>query len=203
MPTFQRPFMLKRAIESVIAQTFKEWELIIVSDGDETALDTVKQFSDPRIVYIMLPRRYRDTGSTPKNIGIILSHADFIAYLDDDNIYNPNHLETLYNLIQEKKVDFVYCSTELRNQSDPNVIVGIRNEPAPGYGAIDTSEVLHKKELIWKFGLWKNTDYTDVYPWGELSGNYGTDWNLFSRWLEGKATWAHSNKVTLIYNYRR
>lgn len=205
-PTYDRPKVLERAINSVISQSFKDWEMIIVSDGCKRGHFLAQSYAnkDPRIVPCLIPRRYGDIGSTPRNVGTILAHADLIAHLDDDNEYLPNHLESLYKLINESDADFVYSSTMLRNSSHPNIDLGIRQNPTPPrYGYIDTSELLHKKELIEKFGWWQNTHYTDVYPWGKPTGVYGTEWELINRWLQGGAKWAHSKEVTLIYYYRR
>lgn len=200
MPTYKRPAFLFSAIKSVIKQVYNDWELLIVSDGDSDAFKVVDGYSfDSRIFYIDLPRNYCDTGSTPKNVGIMLAKGKYIAYLDDDNEYLPNHLQDLVGLIRKSGVDFVYGSTEIYNRSKPDKLVSIRDIEPPNFGRIDTSELVHKKELIEKFGWWHNTDYDED---GNLTGYWGTDWDLIKRWLKGKATWKHSSEVTLKYYFK-
>jgi len=212
-PTYKREDQLYSAIMSVANQTFTDFEHLTISDGwfdDEYFWQEIRQNlskTNPdifnRFFFCSLPWNHKDVGSTPKNVGLMLAKGKYVAYLDDDNEYLPRHIETLVNLIEEKNVDFVFSSTLLRNQSDPTTDIGTRVANAPAYGHIDTSEILHKKEVPFKFGFWRNSDFTDIHPWGKPTGFYGTDWDLISRWLNAGATWAHSNEITLIYYYRR
>jgi len=204
-PTHMRPYLLRRAIKSVIDQTFQQWELMVVSDGDESAKIIFDEFTgDPRLYFILLPCEYRDWGVTPRNIGVILAHANLICYLDDDNEYLPSHIQDLYDLINKTGAGFVYGSTELRNQSQPDISLGNRQNPTPPrYGYIDTSEIMHRLSLIEKCGLWPRAAVTDAYPWGKPTGKYGDDWAMVEKWLNAGISWAHSPNVSMIYFYRR
>ena len=100
--------MLGSAINSVLAQTFNDWELIVVDDGstDNTA-DLVKSFTDHRIRYHHQPNQGR---STARNNGIGLSQGEYICFLDSDDRYLPEHLEVLHKTISsaEHKVGAFY-----------------------------------------------------------------------------------------------
>ena len=92
IPTYNRANLLKRAIKSVLDQTYKNLEIIIVDDGStDNTKDIVKTFSDPRIQYIRLPEN-RGVSSA-RNMGIKKSRGDFIAFLDSDDEFLPEKLE--------------------------------------------------------------------------------------------------------------
>ena len=94
IPTCQRHEELNRAVCSVISQTLKDFELIIVNNGDDELNIAVK---DERIK--ILPEK-RKGANYARNTGIENSQGQFICFLDDDDIYLNNHLATLYNLIK-------------------------------------------------------------------------------------------------------
>ncbi len=93
MATWNRALLLPRAIDSVITQTFQDWELVVVDDGstDETQAILARYARDPRI------RVFRQThggASAARNFAFAESRADIITYLDSDNEWYPNYLET-------------------------------------------------------------------------------------------------------------
>lgn len=90
IPTYNRPHYLRQAIESVLAQTYANFELIVIDDGstDDTRL-AVKQFDDPRIKYLYQNNAGR---STARNHGLEVSTGDYVSFLDDDDLYLPHKL---------------------------------------------------------------------------------------------------------------
>jgi len=98
IPTFNRQHMLKDAISSVLAQTYKNFEIIIVDDGstDDTK-DVVKAFGDYRIKYIW----QENAGvSSARNHGVRLSQGEYIAFLDSDDIYLPWCIEEKLKVVE-------------------------------------------------------------------------------------------------------
>ena len=95
--------MVKNAINSVLQQTYENWELIIVDDGstDNTNLivDKLKK-KDKRIKYLYQTNKER---SSARNYGIQNSKGDFICFLDSDDLYHKTHLEEFNNLIVKNK----------------------------------------------------------------------------------------------------
>lgn len=92
LPTFNRAYILPKAIESVLAQTYAHWELIIVDDGStDTTHAAVMKFSDPRIRYVKHPENKGLAAS--RNTGIRESCGTYIANLDSDDVWLPQKLE--------------------------------------------------------------------------------------------------------------
>ena len=109
IPVYNGEKYIADTIQSVIDQTYKNWELIIVDDGstDNTA-DVVKQFNDSRISYI----KKNNTGvSDTRNLGAMISKGEILCFLDADDIWLPENLEKkVEKLITEPKGVLVYSS---------------------------------------------------------------------------------------------
>ena len=92
IPTHNRRKSLRRAVESVRAQTFRDWELLIVDDGSSDGTD--RDWSDPsdsRIRYLSTDHR---GVSAARNLGIELARFPWIGFLDSDDSWLPHKLET-------------------------------------------------------------------------------------------------------------
>lgn len=103
IPTFNRKQMLLKAINSVLDQTFSNFEVIVIDDGstDDTA-SMVKSIADERVRYIYQENQER---SAARNNGIRQSRGKYICFLDNDDLYLPNHLETFYNEIVDRQYE--------------------------------------------------------------------------------------------------
>lgn len=99
MPTYNRALSIGRAIESVLSQTFTDFELIIVDDGsvDDTA-QVVAGYGDERIRYIYQENAER---SAARNNGIRNAKGDYICFIDSDDYYFDNHLAAFYKFLNE------------------------------------------------------------------------------------------------------
>jgi glycosyltransferase involved in cell wall biosynthesis len=98
IPTRNRPQLLARAIQSVINQTHRDIELLIVNDGGTDISDLIQSFHDPRIIY--LQHKQSRGPSAARNSALKRAKGRYIAYLDDDDLYYPHHIATLFNALQ-------------------------------------------------------------------------------------------------------
>lgn len=93
LPTFNRLQFLQPAIESVFAQTFTDWELIVADDGSD--LETQRYLEafadDPRVVVVRMPHTGRP--SITRNAGILQATGEYIAFLDSDDLWATQKLE--------------------------------------------------------------------------------------------------------------
>jgi glycosyltransferase involved in cell wall biosynthesis len=116
-PTYKRPALLRRAIRSVLCQTFRDFELIIVDDADDpetTAL--VNQFHDRRITLL---RHGRNRGAAVAyNTGIKASRGSLISILDDDDEYYPTFLERTHIYFQSAPLNIGFVWTGVRRVID-------------------------------------------------------------------------------------
>ena len=106
IPTYNRAAFLPKAIESVLAQTYTDWELIIVDDGStDNTKDVVSQYSDSRITYIYQQNVER---SAARNNGIMHASGDYICFLDSDNYIKADRLQKLVEYIGNKQTTACY-----------------------------------------------------------------------------------------------
>jgi len=97
IPTYNRAFFLKEAIESVLEQTFMDYEIIVVNDGSTDDTGKVIQEFGPRIKYYYQENQGR---SNARNCGIRAAIGEYIAFLDSDDVFLPEKLA-----IQVKALD--------------------------------------------------------------------------------------------------
>ncbi len=106
IPTYNREKMIGRAIESVLNQSFADWELIIVDDGSrDNTKAVVEQYSDERIKYIYQENAER---SAARNNGISKATGEYMCFLDSDDYYQENRLDLLYKSISEEHLVAMY-----------------------------------------------------------------------------------------------
>ena len=106
IPTYNRAAFLPKAISSVLAQSFSDWELIIVDDGStDNTKDVVSQYSDSRITYIYQRNAER---SAARNNGIIHAKGDYVCFLDSDNYMKADRLQQLVEYIGNKQTAACY-----------------------------------------------------------------------------------------------
>lgn len=99
MSTHNRRVFLPAAIESIRAQNYSDWELCLVCDGGPPVDDIAAAFADPRIRVLTLPER-RGKGHAV-NQAFAMCRGEYVAYLDDDDIWYPDHLERLMLAVRE------------------------------------------------------------------------------------------------------
>lgn len=106
--TYNRTELLAGAIESVVSQTHTNLEILIVDDAstDETPR-LVSNFGDPRIR--LLRHEINKGGAAARNTGILAARGDYIAFLDDDDEWEPNKTEMQLTMLRETQADAVLC----------------------------------------------------------------------------------------------
>ena len=107
MPAYNGEKYIEKAIESVLAQTYSNWELIVVDDGstDDTA-SIIKCYKDPRIIYVYQENRGQ---AAALNHGLNVAHGDYITTLDTDDWFTVNSIGDRVNFLDdEQKYGVVY-----------------------------------------------------------------------------------------------
>lgn len=199
IPTYNRAqIILQRTLPSVLRQEYPHWELIIVGDGvDSDSARLLSGITDPRVRFVNLRRRGRYpalagprwyvAGCKPANVGLALARGQWIAHLDDDDEFLPQHLGALLELARQRRVEWVHSQVEfVCGNGRPNVRVG-GEMPAPGRIARISSlyhaglKTFHYNGASWKY----------FYP---------ADWDLWERFLEMGVTHAHLPQVTAVHH---
>lgn len=172
--TYNRSQPLRHAIQSVIDSTITDWELLIVGDActDDTA-ECVSAFADSRISYHNLPKRcgYQ---SGPNNHGVYLARGHYIAFLNHDDIYLRDHLETCLAELETSGADFVWTATAALTPRTPLTPAGqpygfvLAGVPVkPEYSTTSfylPSAWVFRHELATNIGPWRAPEQVYIYP---------------------------------------
>jgi glycosyltransferase involved in cell wall biosynthesis len=180
LPTYNRAHFLPKAIESVLAQTFEDWELVIVDDGStDNTKEVVLAYQDLRIVYIYQENQER---SAARNNGISQAKGDFICFLDSDDYYLP---EKLMNLSKQIKIEdklvlyFDGIVTEIRGELIQNPFQSIKNENWPEFILTNTlfsQQICGKKEIFKQFKFNSKIRIgEDMELWMRISASYNLE----------------------------
>jgi len=197
MPTYNRHQYIGRAIESVMNQTFRDYEIIIVNDGGSRECEAIiESFQSEKIRYL-----YVEHGglSLALNHGILASRSKYIAYLDDDDRYFPDHLQTLVSAL-ESSCTFVYSDAfrafhvyedNKWNQISKTVELSYDFDPArfTENNYIPILCMAHRRDCFQQIGLFER-DLPNAM-----------DWDLWAKAAK-LYDFKHLKKVTCIYEYR-
>ena len=118
IPTYNRAQLLSRAVNSVLSQTFTDYEILIVDDhSSDNTQDMIADFSDLRIRSIRHRTNLRQSAAI--NTGIANARGDYVAFLDDDDVWLPNKLRGQIEILDssEEDVGLVYGWLEIVNHS--------------------------------------------------------------------------------------
>ena len=123
--TYNRSNVLAYTIRTVLWQTIPDWELWVIGDActDDTEA-VVRSFGDPRINFFNLPKNCGEQ-SGPNNEGFRRSCGQYIAYLNRDDLWFPDHLERTIAEIESTGADMVLALGERITSSGRKVVGGI------------------------------------------------------------------------------
>lgn len=165
IPTYRRPKLVKRAVQSALAQTLSQIEVIVVIDGPhEATCVSLAEVDDSRLKVIELPTNQGCTAA--RRAGIAAAQAPWIANLDDDDEWMPQKLElqleaanrsqykypivTCYLIARTPQNDSIW-PRRIPSKSEPlSEYLFVRNTFFQGEGLIQASTILTSKELLQK-----------------------------------------------------
>ena len=119
MPMHNSAAFVGEAIESVLAQSYREWELIIVDDeSTDASVSIVEAYAqkDSRIRLFRNPKPIK-MPSAPRNMGLSMAKGRYIAFLDSDDMWLPEKLTQQIPLMQNPQVAIVYSNYEKMTES--------------------------------------------------------------------------------------
>lgn len=143
IPTYNRAQLLRKAILSVLEQTCKDFEIIIVDDAStDKTREVVKEFDDKRIRYI-----YHDKnqgGAAARNTGIKAAKGEYIAFLDSDDEWLPHKLKKQIKILEKyEDISVVYSNFVVIDGSDKFINLGFNQNQFP-------SGYIFRDVLLWK-----------------------------------------------------
>lgn len=178
IPLYNKELSIRNTIQSVLDQTYKNFEIIVVNDGStDNSINVVQSFNDSRIKIV---NQINQGVSATRNNGIANSNFEWIAFLDADDLWEPNHLQEIRNMMQKfpnKKVyvtSFEFSSKKEKGTTDKtNKVYLVDNyfRQAKKKHILWTSIVVVKKETILKVGGFdiRMSNGEDLDCWARLA----------------------------------
>src|SRR5690606_23650111 len=180
IPLYNKELSVRNTINSVLDQTFKEFEVIIVNDGStDNSLEIVQQFKDDRIRIIDKPN---GGVSSARNRGIKEANYEWIAFLDADDLWEDNHLEVVLKMMKkfpEKNIyatSFEYSDGRKINRIESSEIYIVENyfKSVLEEYLIWTGVIVVHRLALSRVGLFniKLSRGEDLDLWARLAKNY-------------------------------
>jgi len=155
MPAYNRAHVIVAAVESVVAQTLEDWELVVVDDGstDETAA-VVRQLAeaDPRIRLVSQPK---SGVSVARNAGIAASRGELVAFIDSDNEWRADYLEVSSAGMAHYGVPVTYTGIKRYEDHGRIQYVGVqagRDYLLDGLSFVDLNVLMVRRDLLVEVG---------------------------------------------------
>tara|TARA_A100000164_G_C21907921_1_gene774058 strand:- start:1366 stop:2124 length:759 start_codon:yes stop_codon:yes gene_type:complete len=215
IPYYKKKNYLEKAINSVLKQSYKNIELIIIFDDSDLKYFKILKKKFKKINKVKIIKNKKNLGAGfSRNIGIKLSKGYYIAFLDSDDIWNKNKLEVQIDFMEKNNINISHTSYKIINEK--NMIIGRRKavekltyKELIKSCDIGLSTVVLKKKIISKNNLFpKLTTKEDYVLWLNLSKKkldiYGIDKDLvFWRKIKNSLSTSILQKIKdgfLVYN---
>lgn len=117
IPTYNRDYIIRDAVESVLSQTYRDFEIFVIDDGSaDKTREIVENFSEEKIHYL---RHDRNRGcSAAYNTGISAARHELVGFLDSDDIWKTDYLERQVDFFaRHSEVDVVFTDTYIQEES--------------------------------------------------------------------------------------
>ena len=188
----------ERSLPSVLAQTYSNWECIVVGDGTEdSSAQVVEELADSRMRYFGLDRngpypstgkdRWYVAGMNARNTGTQLARGDWIAPLDSDDTFEPNHIEVLLRHAQGVGAVVAYGKVLVRSSDDPDGYLG--------------SFPPDRGQFSWLGALMHGSLALFLRDPNCRFGDEPGDWNMARRLLDAGVRFSFLDQTVSVYHY--
>lgn len=199
VPTYNRPDMLFECVQSIAGQTLKDIEAVVINDAGRDVSDVIKRFSNFVNIIYLSHDTHKGVGAA-RNTGLEVARGKYIAYLDDDDIFYPDHLETLVTFLEKSSFKIAYTDANRVIQEKANDSYRtISKEIFPSMdfdkegllieGYFPIICVAHERSCLERTGVFEESE--KLYE----------DWDIWIRMSRIYDFW-HIKKVTCEYKLR-
>lgn len=191
-PTYNRRALLPRALESIKAQRYPSVEMVVVNDAGEDIRDIVDRFGGRIVV-----REANGGHGAALNDGIAQARGEYVAFLDDDDVFFPDHIASLVDGVASARAKAAHSNALMAVRGAPDEVVGF----SPGQiNGVDLEEALVVCPFL---GMIAALIHRDVFA--ELGGfdagiAPNDDYEMVLR-IALRYDWAHVDRITCLWSY--
>ena len=190
MPVYNSELFIKEAIDSILNQTFTDFELIIIDDAStDASVEIIQSYTDTRIQLVVKPQNSGYTKSL--NYGLTIAKGEYIARMDSDDISLPTRFEKQVAFLNEN-LDIVVCGTQYNVMNSTKLSNHPTEHDAIKVKLLDGCYIAHPTVMMnRKFLLNNNLSYN-------VNAEPAEDYDLWSR-IVFLAKVANLNETLLLY----
>lgn len=199
VPTYNRPEGLRQALESIAGQTYQNIEALVVNDAGEDVSAVIDDFKSRLKINYLVHKQNKDLAGA-RNTGLKNAAGEYIAYLDDDDIFFPNHIEEAVRILTKSEYKVVYSDAFRFHQEKEDSVYVTKHMDIPYSVEFDADRILkgniapvltyvHAKSCVDKAGYFDETLHTHE------------DWDFFIR-LSRHYPFYHNKKLTCAFSWR-
>lgn len=172
MPAYNCEKYVVEAINSILAQTYRNWELLVLDDGSkDNTLRIIEEFSQKDSRIKALPNGKNMGVSATRNRGIELASGEWIAFLDSDDMWKPEKLEKQFEIVEKEAAEFLFTgSSYINEEGEPykgifEVPEKITYKKLRNQNVISCSSVLVRKKYFEHIKMEKDEMHEDYAVW--------------------------------------
>ena len=163
--TYNRAEVLRLTLEAALRSSFSDWEMIVVGDccTDHSA-SVVTSFADPKMSFVNLAVNAGEQ-SVPNNEGVRRARGRYVAFLNHDDLWTPDHLDTVLDAIASNTADFVSTLTiSIDASGEPHLVGSCAPRGFARYAFVPASSWLVRRESLEKIGPWRRAQDHYMVP---------------------------------------
>lgn len=202
MPVYNAQKYLREAIDSILQQTFTNFEFLIIDDGStDASVDIIRSYTDPRIKFVQNEKNFGITFTL--NRGISLADTEYIARMDADDVSHPERLEKQYQYALANP-ECALISTWVRQISDDGQFEKLKGPKAGfiyslmyGPSGIFHPTTMYKKSAVLHVGMYSQEYAEDYNLWCKMARNFKIGYlrnALLDYRSSNTSLWRHSHK---------
>lgn len=181
VPVYNVEHYLRRCIDSIINQTYKNLEIILVDDGSQDHCGHICDEYAKRDSRIKVIHQKNGGLSAARNTGMDIATGDYIAFVDSDDYISLNMYQNMIHILEDKDLDIVCCGNY---RVIGNTVYG--NEGSGVLKIFDRNEIVYKSLLDYKVAAWNKVYKYDVtkdvrFPVGRKFEDTATSYLFFSK----------------------
>ena len=163
IPTYNREKIISDSISSVLNQTYKNFELIIVDDCSiDNTVDVVKKIDDPRIVVLRQPRNMGACAA--RNRGVDESRGSIIAFQDSDDLWDERKLEWQISELYKNHADITFCAAQRTMNGAIELLPEVRGSGFINKRKLQTKSMVSTQMLVGFSECFKAEKFDERFP---------------------------------------
>jgi glycosyltransferase involved in cell wall biosynthesis/predicted SAM-dependent methyltransferase len=167
IPTYNRASLVIEAIDSVISQTYQDYEIIVIDDGSTDNTPDVLAAYSKKVKYVRLPHSGKP--ATARNAGLSIAEGEYVAFLDSDDRWLPTKLEQQIPILESDLEIGLVCSNSFVNYQGKDESDQLYLRPDPGFSGDILPKLLEQNFIITSTAVIRRALLEKTGPFCQLS----------------------------------